>query len=248
MSRRTILLGMAAAVALLAGCTAAGSSEPPCEVNCYGAEAAKQRTLSVTGEGKVTVTPDVAVSYLSVISRDSSLPAAWDENNARTAAVIAALQGQGVAAEDIRSNFNVNQQEEYDRSGLLTGKITYIVAHSLTVTIRDLEKVGALLGAAQAAGVDTIGGVSFALEDPAAAIREARALAVADARERAEELAAGLGVTVGKVIAINEYGGSIPYPADRDYAMGVGGGGSSVPISVGTWEVSLSVGVVFEIE
>ncbi|MFN2298713.1 MAG: SIMPL domain-containing protein [Anaerolineales bacterium] len=248
MSRRTILLGMAAAVALLAGCTAAGSSEPPCEVNCYGAEAAQQRTLSVTGEGKVTVTPDIAVSYLSVISRDPSLSAAWDDNNARTAAVIAALQGKGVAAEDIRSNFNVNQQEEYDRSGLLTGKITYIVTHSLTVTIRDLEKVGGLLGAAQAAGVDTIGGVAFALEDPAAAIREARALAVANARERAEELAAGLGVTVGKVITINEYGGSIPYPADRDYATGVGGGGSSVPISVGTWEVSLSVGVVFEIE
>jgi uncharacterized protein YggE len=248
MSRRTILLGMAAAVALLAGCTVAGSSEPPCEVNCYGAEAAKQRTLSVTGEGKVTVTPDIALSYLSVISRDSSLSAAWDDNNAQTAAIIAALQGQGVAAEDIRSNFSVNQQEEYDRSGLLTGKITYIVTHSLTVTIRDLENVGGLLGAAQAAGVDTIGGVSFTLEDPAAAIREARALAVANARERAEELAAGLGVTVGKVITINEYGGSIPYPADRDYAAGVGGGGSSVPISVGAWEVSLSVGVVFEIE
>lgn len=108
--------------------------------------------------------------------------------------------------------------------------------------------MGTILGAAQAAGVNSVGGVSFSLEDPTPAISQARALAVANARARAEELAKGLGVKVGKVLTINEYGASVPVPADKGYAMGVGGGGSSVPISVGTWEVSMSIGVVFEIE
>jgi uncharacterized protein YggE len=249
MSRRWMVLGMFVSALWLAGCSAASASpDQPCSVNCYGATPANPRTLSVTGEGKVSVSPDIAVVFLSVISRDPYLSTAWDDNNAKAEAVIAAVGAQGVAADDIRSDFNVNQQEKYDQFGQSTGEITYIVNHTLTVTVRDLTKVGALLGAAQAAGVNSIGGVSFTLEDPAAAISRARALAVANARARAEELAEGLGIKVGKVITVNEYGGAVPYPADKSYAMGVGGGGSSVPISVGSWEISMTVGVVFEIE
>jgi uncharacterized protein YggE len=249
MSTNKWILGAVVAAALLSACAGTpGSSGEPCTVNCYGAEAAERRTLSVTGEGKVQVTPDIAVAYLYVISRDPDLSAAWDDNNAKAAAVIAALQGNGVEAGDIRSNFNVTQQEKYDTYGQATGEITYIVSHSLTVTIRNLERIGDLLGAAQAAGINSVNGVTFTVEDPAAALSQARALAVADARARAEELAEGLGVKVGRVITINEYGGSVPYPMDKEYAMGVGGGGSSVPISVGSWEISMTVGVVFEIE
>jgi uncharacterized protein YggE len=215
MSRQLMVLGIIVSALLLAGCSVTTASpDQPCAVNCYGATPAAQRTLSVTGEGKVNVTPDIAVAYLSVVSRDPRLATAWDDNNAKP-----------------------------------TGEITYVVAHTLTVTVRDLAKVGAILGDAQAAGVNSVGGVSFTLEDSTAAISQARALAMANAKARAEELAAGLGVKVGKVITISEYGVSVPYPAaDKAYAMGIGGGGSSVPISAGTWVVSMSVGVVFEIE
>jgi uncharacterized protein YggE len=250
MSRQLMVLGIIVSALLLAGCSVTTASpDQPCAVNCYGATPAAQRTLSVTGEGKVNVTPDIAVAYLSVVSRDPRLATAWDDNNAKAEAVIAAIQGRGVKAEDIRSDFNVTQQEKYDQFGQPTGEITYVVTHTLTVTVRDLAKVGAILGDAQAAGVNSVGGVSFTLEDSTAAISQARALAMANAKARAEELAAGLGVKVGKVITISEYGVSVPYPAaDKAYAMGIGGGGSSVPISAGTWVVSMSVGVVFEIE
>jgi uncharacterized protein YggE len=249
MHRRALILGVAAIAVALAGCTnAAATPGQPCSVNCYAPTQAAQRTLSVTGEGKVTVKPDIGVIYLSVVTRDASINKAWDDNNAKAAAAITAVQAQGVAAEDIRSDFNVYQQERYDQYGQPTGEITYVVTHSLTVTARDLAKVGTVLGAAQAAGVNSVGGVTFTLEDPTGAIRQARALAVADARARAEELAQGLGVKVGKVLTVNEYGGSVPAPMDKSYAMGIGGGGSSVPISVGTWEVSMTLSVVFEIE
>ena len=250
MSRRWMIFGVIVAVGLLAGCTATtGAPAQPCNVNCNAPTPVNPRTLSVTGEGKVNVTPDIGVMYLSVITRDSAINTAWDDNNAKAEAAIAAIQGQGVKAEDIRSDFNVSQQEKYDQFGQPTGEITFIVTHTLTVTARDLTKMGAILGAAQAAGINSIGGVSFTLEDPTTAISQARALAVANARSRAEEIAKGLGVKVGKVLTVNEYGGSVPVPADKGYAMGIGGGGgSSVPISVGTWEVTMTVGVVFEIE
>jgi uncharacterized protein YggE len=252
MSRKAMIFGLVITAVLLAGCTATtatlAASAPPCTVNCYAPTAANPRTLSVTGEGKVNVTPDIAVMYLSIISRDSYVNKAWDDNNAKASAAIAAIQGQGVKEADIRSDFSLYQQEKYDQFGQPTGEITYVVSHTLTVVVRDLTKVGAVLGAAQAAGVNSVGGVSFSLEDPTPAISQARALAVANARARADEIAKGLGVKVGKVLTVNEYGGSIPVPMDKSYAMGIGGGGSSVPIQVGTWEVSMTIGVVFEIE
>jgi uncharacterized protein YggE len=208
------------------------------------------RTLSVNGEGTVKVAPDIALMYLSVITQDPDVSKAWDGNNAKATAVIAAVEGLGVKAEDIRSDFTVIQQDKYDPiTNQPTGEIFYIVTHTLTVTARDLTKVGDILGAAQAAGVNSVGGVSFALEDPTQAISQARVLAVADARSRADEIAKGLGVKIVKVLSVNEYGASVPMPADKGYStLGMGGGGgSSVPIQVGTWQVSMTVSVVFEI-
>jgi uncharacterized protein YggE len=251
MSRKILILGMVATAVLLAGCTAApAATTPPCSVNCYAPTQPNLRTLSVTGEGKVSVTPDIALMYLSVITRDPSVNKAWDDNNAKTEAAIAAIKGQGVKDADIRSDFSLYQQEKYDPTGQPTGEITYIVTHTLTVMARDLTKIGDILAAAQGAGINSVGGITFTLEDPAPAISQARTLAVANARARAEEIAKGLGVKIGKVLTVGENGSSVPMPMDKTnaYGIGGGGGGSSVPIQVGTWEVSMSVYVVFEIE
>jgi uncharacterized protein YggE len=246
MSRKWLFLGAAAAAALLAGCSA--NSTQPCTVQCDGSAAVAQRTLSVIGEGKVAVAPDIAVLTMGIIIQNPSVSAAWDEDNAKAQAVIAALEAGGVKAEDIRSDFSLTQQQRYDSNSVPVGDITYIVNHTLTVTARDLTKVGALLGAAQAAGVNSVSGVTFSLEDPTNAVGQARALAVANAKERAEELAKGLGVKVGKVLTVNEYGASVPMPMDKSALLGMGGGGSSVPIQAGTWQVSMTINVVFEIE
>jgi len=248
MSRKMLILGLVATAVLLAGCTATPvPATTPCSVNCYAPSPVNLRTLSVSGEGKVSVIPDIALMSLSVISRDAFINAAWDDNNTKTEAAIAAIKGQGVAEADILSDFSLYQQERYDQFGQPTGEITYVVTHTLTVKVRDLAKIGAILGAAQAAGVNSVGGISFSLEDSAPAVSEARALAVADARARAEEIAKGLGVKVGKVLTVNEYGISIPMAMEKGYGIG-GGGGSSVPIQAGSWVVSMTVSVVFEIE
>jgi uncharacterized protein YggE len=254
MNKRWIICVVIVPAMLLAGCTAAtatpGGSAQPCSVNCYAPTQVNLRTLSVIGEGKVNVTPDVAFIYMGVITRDASINKAWDDNSAKMQAVIAALGAQGIKPEDMRTDFNVSQQEKYDANGQPSGVITYIVTNSLTVTARDLTKIGQVLGAAQAAGVNSVAGVTFALEDPTGAISQARALAVANARTRADEIAKGLGVTITRVLTVNEYGETVPVPVDKGFStLGIGGGGgSTVPIQVGTWQVSMTVSVVFEIE
>ena len=253
MNRKWILLGTVAAVMLLAGCSGTATATTPtapCNVTCPSPTQSNPRTLSVNGAGTVKVAPDIALMYMSVITKDPDVSKAWDGNNAKATAVIAAVEGLGVKTEDIRSDFTVVQQDKYDPiTNQPTGEVDYVVTHTLTVTARDLTKVGDILGAAQAAGVNSVGGVSFALEDPTQAISQARTLAVADARSRADEIATGLGVKIVRVLTINEYGASVPMPADKGYSgLGMGGGGgSSVPIQVGTWEVTYTLSVIFEI-
>jgi uncharacterized protein YggE len=250
MNRRiSIIAGLVLSLGILTGCDINIGTAPAGGAASPSTTPESPRIISVTGEGKVSVTPDIAVMYLSIISRDSDVSKAWEDNNAKADATIAALKEQGILEKDIRSDFNLYQQEKTDQFGQPTGEITYVVTHTLTVTARDMSKLGDILGAAQAAGVNSVGGITYTLEDPSAAIKQVRALAVADALERAKEIAAGLGVTVGKVLSISEYGVSLPAPAEKGYSMGIGGGGgSSVPIQVGTWEITMSISVVFEIQ
>jgi uncharacterized protein YggE len=249
MNRRIVIAGVILSLIMLTGCDVNIGTAPAGGASNPTTTPESLRTISVTGEGKVSVTPDIAVMYLSIISRDADVSKAWDDNNAKADATIAALKAQGILDKDIRSDFNLYQQEKTDQYGQPTGEIIYIVTHTLTVTARDMTKLGDILGAAQAAGVNSAGGISYTLEDPSDAIKQVRALAVADALERAKEIAAGLGVTVGKVLSVNEYGVSMPASVDKGYNLGYGGGGgSSVPIQVGTSEITMSVYVVFEIQ
>jgi uncharacterized protein YggE len=245
----SIFAGVILSLVILTGCDVNIGTSPAGGAANLPATPANPRTISVIGEGKVSVTPDIAVMYMSIISRDSDVSKAWDDNNAKAEAAIAALKGQGIQDKDIRSDFNLYQQEKTDQFGQSTGEITYVVTHTLTVTARDMTKLGDILGAAQAAGVNSVGGISYTLEDPSDAIQQVRALAVADALERAKEIAKGFGATVGKVLSVSEYGVNLPTAVDKGYSMGIGGGGgSSVPIQVGSWEISMTISVVFEIQ
>jgi uncharacterized protein YggE len=253
MNRRLIILGAVAAAVILAGCTATtGTPSAPCNVTCTAPTQAQLRTISVNGEGTVKVTPDIALIYMSVISQGPDVSKTWDDNNSKSAAVIAAVEGLGVKAEDIQSDFTLTQQDKYDPvTHLPTGEIVYFVTHTLTVTARDLTKVGGILGTAQAAGVNSVGGVTFTLENPKPAITQARDLAMADAQARANQMAKDLNITIVRVISVNDYGINIPFTVDKGYStmtgIGGGGGGSTVPIQVGTWQVTVTVSVVFEI-
>ena len=122
-----------------------------------------------------------------------------------------------------------------------------MVDNSVSVTIRDLTIVGAVLGKATGAGANNIYGISFGVSDPAKLEAEARAKAMADAKARAEQLAQAAGVTLDVPMNISEYSsGPMPYAMDSKVAMGVGGG--SVPVSSGQLQISLSVNITYIIK
>lgn len=207
-------------------------------------------TITVVGEGKVSIRPDVARAQIGVEVMMSSVKEASEANREQLEAVLTALAEQGIAEADIQtSGFSV-YAERFGPSGPLpTDEVNYRVSNNVSVTVRDLDALGTVLDAAIEAGANNIYGVEFSLEDPSVIESEARQSAVTDAKEKAEELAGLTGVTVGNVVGISEVIGSSGGYYSSNFAeasRGLGGGGGA-PISPGELELIMRLQITYAI-
>lgn len=219
---------------ILAGPVMATSHEP-------GNGNPPEHTISVSGHGKVLLTPDIADVTLGVTIQRDKVSTARDEAAAVMAAVIAALRNLGIAEADIETT-QLYLTPIYDYSGVqrITG---YQISNVVSVHVRDLTKLAGVIDQSVAAGATDVQGVAFDVADRAAAERDAREAAVRDARARAETLAAAAGVTITGVYSISETTSS-PWPW---YGRGLAedGAGVPTPIQPGTAELTIDVAVVF---
>ena len=200
-----------------------------------------EHTISVNGEGKVLLTPDVADVSLGVTVQRNNLGAARDEAARIMQAVIAALHNLGIADADIKTT-QLYISPIYDYSGVqrITG---YQISNIISVHVRDLTNLADVIDQSVSAGATDVQGVTFDVSDRAAAERDAREAAVRDARARADTLAAAAGVTITGVASISETT-STPWPWP---ARGLAQDGSGVPtlIQPGTAELTIDVAVVY---
>lgn len=208
--------------------------------------AATPETVSVSGTGRVELTPDRATFTLGVQTMGPTVAGALQENNARVAAIIAALKRLGAGDREIRtSQVSIYPQQEA-AGGRAPKVVGYQVSNSITVAREDPASVGKFLQAAVDAGANTVSGVSFTVSDPARGRDVALQAAFADARAKAEVLARAAGRTLGRAIAIAEGTGVRP-PVPLPYAQAAAVRAAEVPIEAGSQEVSFTVSVVFEL-
>jgi hypothetical protein len=204
-------------------------------------------TISVTGTGKVSVSPDLVLTTLGVQTQGTNIAQVVDDNNRRSAQVRSALTEAGVVDADIQTTyFNVSSQPKYDEFGNPTGETLYYVDNTITVKLRNVANLSATLQAALTAGANSVQGISYTLENPAQAIDQARQLAIADAQSQAELLASSAGVKLGGLYSMADNGGYAVAPMDMVY--GKGGAMASVPTAPGTLLYQAQVFVSYEIK
>ena len=210
---------------------------------------APMNTLTVTGSGTAYAAPDVAYVELGVQTTDPDLATAFSQTGQKISAVLDALQGLGIDAKNIQtSGVNVNPQDQYDpQTGKSTGKQVYQVSNTVQVTVLDVTKVESVLTSAIGAGANTIYNLNFGIQDSSALEQQARAQAVANAQDRANQLATALNVTLGAPVIVTEtpQSSSQPLPAVRGVAMATSQ--SSQPVSSGQISVTVAVQVTFGI-
>lgn len=202
--------------------------------------------ISVTGEGQVAAAPDMATLSLGVTVNGDTAKAALDANSAALAAAIKRLKDAGIEDRDIQtSGLSLGPIYDYSSSnGSPQQVLGYSASNMVTVRVRALDSVGAVLDAAVTDGANTLNGISFGLADPVPSTDEARKAAVADARHKAELYAAAAGVKVGKVVSINENGG---YAPPMMMAEAMAGKSAAVPVQAGELSIVASVTVTFEL-
>jgi hypothetical protein len=241
-TRKTVQLALVvavAAVAVIAALPSAAQDTPAAE---------PPRTITVTGIGSASGTPDQAILTLGVELRSDDLGAVVNDVNTTIAGVIDALVAAGIAPEDIQTvNFSVYQEIPPMAMDATTSEqidYTYVVSNMVNVRVRDTSQLNTIIDAGLAAGANRIFGLTFGLQDQTALQNAALENAVADANSRAETLANTLGVTLGEAITVREVAGYSPYP--REAAMAIGGGGGS--ISEGQLSVTAQVEITYSIQ
>jgi uncharacterized protein YggE len=248
-SLRTRWLGTGALAALLVVALATPSLGPRSARAVDPTGTTPEHTISVTGLGRVTIAPDVADLRLGVQLTRQTVKAARADAAAAMTKVVAALRAAGIAEKDIQTAA-LSLQPMYDYSnGGSQGKLTgFMITNVVAATVRDLERVSEAVDGAMAAGATTVDGVTFRVEDQAAAEAQARTQAIAQAKAKAEQLASAAGVSIVGVASIAEGSGSVPVP--MPYAAGAKAAALDVatPIAVGTNEVQVSVSVSYLID
>ncbi len=201
--------------------------------------------LEISAEGRTSRVPDVATIRAGVVTQAQTAAAALSDNAGRMARVLAALKQAGVAPRDIRTA-NVALAPQYRYADGQPPAVTgYQASNSVSIRFRDVAKSGAILDALVAQGANQIDGPSLSLDQPDAALDEARAAAVKIATARAQLYARAAGMSVVRVVSISESGsndGGSPPPM---VFMARAKATPSTEISAGETDVSVTLAVRF---
>ena len=208
-----------------------------------------ERSITVAGEASVNAAPDFARVTLGVTTAGKEAREAMALNARSVGALVSLFKGEGVAPADIRTSglsispIFADQRANPQGAPAITG---YTVTDTVTVTVRDLPRLGAMLDKAVEAGANTMYGVAYGENDTSALLDKARTLAVADAKRKAEIYASAAGSRIGRLMELSEetIGRPSPYPA-RVYAQTAAS--SQTPVEPGSDKLTVTVTARFEL-
>ncbi|MEM9427426.1 MAG: SIMPL domain-containing protein [Pseudomonadota bacterium] len=202
------------------------------------------RQVVVAATGTVQAMPDMATLMLGVSRQAPTASEAMDAASVAAQGVVDLIFETGIEAKDVQTaSLNLNPVWD-QRNAQPRQVIGYEASTVLTVRVRDLSLLGALLDRVVSDGANRLNGLTFGIADTAPLEQAARADAVTQAREKAETLATAAGVTLGPVQTIAEGSNAgMPAPMMRGAMMEA----SAMPVAAGELDVRVSVTVVYAI-
>lgn len=211
-----------------------------------------ERTITINGVGKATGNNDIAVTSLGFENTDKDVSKAQADNKKVMDPLLAELKKLGVEDKDLQTNYSITPDYNYTQTG---GRdlLGYKVSNTVTIKIRDLSKIPTVLNMPGKYGANSVGGLSFTIDEPEDLKQQARDKAIADAQTRALRLAYTLGVKLAGVVAFNEYSEPvyqrIMYESAAMKVDGTGGADMVAPEAVasGSQQVVVNVNVTYKI-
>jgi len=204
------------------------------------------RAITMGGHGEARAVPDTALLSAGVSAQAPTAAAALSANTARMPGVMAAMKKLGVPDKDVQtSNFSISPQ--YANGNGQAPRVTgYQANNQVEVRLEDVSKLGVTLDALVTAGANQMNGVSFSIRNDTALLAQARAAAVAEARQKAETFAKAAGVSLGSILSIGEAGNEGPRPMYAAAPMMLRD--KAVPVALGEQSVNADITIVWEIK
>jgi len=208
------------------------------------------RLISLNGHGEVKAKPDMAVVNVGVMTQAPTAREALTQNTAAMEKVFASLKASGIEAKDIQtSNFMINPRYQYDQNNAQPPRVIgYDVSNTVTVSVKKLDTLGAVLDKVVGEGSNQINGVMFAIADDEKLKDEARKLAVADAERKAKLYAEATRISLGQIMSVSEGNYQPPQPVYYGKAVRADAAPSAVPIAEGEQTVAIDVNIAWEIK
>jgi uncharacterized protein len=207
--------------------------------------------ISVTGEGTVSVPPDLAQIDAGVASDAKTAREASEANNAAMGKVLLALKGAGIDEKDYQTSRLSLQPQYANRPGSAVAGpaivVGYRASNRVSIKVREISKVASVIDTLVTAGANDVGNINFTVTQASKLLDEAREKAVADARRKAEIYARAAGVALGAPLSISEEGA--PLPVFRAKAMGIAPmAAGAPPIAQGEETLSITVSMTWAIK
>lgn len=212
-----------------------------------GAALAEGRTLTVEGGANVTLAADYATLVVGAQTKSDSVSAAQKENAERMGRVLEAIKAFGIADEDASTqSFDVYSYEEGNYGE--TQRTVYVMTNTLSVTVRDIGKVGALLDTVMNAGANVLNALSFDSTARNDAYQKALGRAVEDAMEKAKVLSAAADVQLGDILSVQSGETYAAVGLRNTYAYEAGGVSKDTAINGGDISVGATVTITYAIQ
>lgn len=230
-------------------------------IRYIGSGVSASNTINVSGDGEVFAVPDTATFSVTVQERAKDVATAQTAATKKNNDIIAYLKGEGVEDKDIQTaDYNVQPQYEYSNGACTAGYcqpgkqtlVGFEVTQTLSVKVKDTDKAGDLLSGVGSKGASSVSGLSFTIDDQDKLEADARDKAISDAKEKADVLAASLGVSIVRIVGFNE-NSSQPYAYGRGGmvamdAMKVESAAAPSPeLPVGQNKITSNVNITYEI-
>lgn len=201
-------------------------------------------TVSITGEGKASVAPDIATVNLGIITEGNKVETIVQTNTEKMNAVLADIKALGIEEKDIKTkSYSLQPRYEWTETGARIPR-GYTLTQTIEVKIRDFAKIGNVLEIASSKGVNNIGDLQFTIDDLEKAKSIAREKAIANAKEKAKLISQQTGLKFKKITGIYEDTGAYPYSTYDSSSMGAGMSAkelSSVAPTIQTGEQEVTV-------
>jgi len=220
------------------------------EFNYIGRNPEMIKTMVFRGDGKVNTKPDIAVVSMGLTVEKKTVSEAQNESSKTMNAFVAKVKTFGVETKDIKTaNYNIYTQYDYSSSGksVLRG---YQITQNVEIKIRNLDKVSDIVGLAGEFNLNQVGNLSFDVDNKDAFTKQAKDEAIKKAKDNALSTAKSLGINLGRIIAYDEYNVASPVVYNgykmMDSVASVGGV-TNTAVESGNAEISVSVGITYEI-